>query len=393
MNIKPLTTNLVAAVIAVCVCLVAPSAAIAQSVSAPAVPTLTPVVTATVTNSTTSAIAETTQIAAAVNKVGFVYVGPIGDHGWTYRHDVGRQAIEQEFGVETTFVENVVEGADAERVIRKLATSGNDVIFTTSFGYMNPTVKIAKQFPDIKFEHATGYKRADNVSTYSARFYEGRAVLGTIAGHMSKSGVVGYIASFPIPEVVRGINAFILAMRKVNPDAVVKVVWVNSWYDPGKEGDAAKTLIDQGADIITQHTDSPAPLQVAEQRGVHGFGQASDMSGFAPNAQLTSIIDNWNPYYVSRIKAAMDGTWESTDTWEGIDSGMVGFADYGDAVSAEVRAAADAVKNSIVDGSFHPFQGPINNQSGEQVVAAGEIIDDGVLLGMDWYVEGVQGEL
>ena len=295
--------------------------------------------------------------------VGFVYVGPVGDHGWTYRHDVGRQAIEKELGVKTTFVESVPEGADAERVIRKLATSGNDIIFTTSFGYMNPTAKVAKQFPDVKFEHATGYIRADNLSTYSARFYEGRAVLGTIAGHLSKSGVVGYIASFPIPEVVRGINAFILAMQKVNPDAVVKVVWVNSWYDPGKEGDAAKALIDQGADIITQHTDSPAPLQVAEQRGVYGFGQASDMSAFAPNAQLTAIIDNWNPYYVSHVKAAMEGTWESTDTWDGIKSGMVDFAPYGDAVSADVRAAANAVKQSIIDGSFHPFQGPINNQA------------------------------
>ncbi len=330
---------------------------------------------------------------AVETNVGFVYVGPVGDHGWTYRHDVGRQAIEKELGVKTTFVESVPEGADAERVIRKLATSGHDIIFTTSFGYMNPTAKVAKQFPDVKFEHATGYIRADNLSTYSARFYEGRAVLGTIAGHLSKSGVVGYIASFPIPEVVRGINAFILAMRKVNPDAVVKVVWVNSWYDPGKEGDAAKALIDQGADIITQHTDSPAPLQVAEQRGVYGFGQASDMSAFAPNAQLTAIIDNWNPYYVSHVKAVMEGTWESTDTWDGIKSGMVDFAPYGDAVSADVRAAADAVKQSIIDGSFHPFQGPINNQAGEQVVAEGETLDDGVLLKMDWYVEGVQGEL
>lgn len=325
--------------------------------------------------------------------VGFVYVGPIGDHGWTYRHDIGRQAIEKELGVKTSFVESVPEGADAERVIRKLATNGNDIIFTTSFGYMNPTANIAKQFPDVKFEHATGYIRADNLSTYSARFYEGRAVLGTIAGHLSKAGVVGYIGSFPIPEVVRGINAFILAMRKINPDAVVKVVWVNSWFDPGKEGDAAKALIDQGADIITQHTDSPAPLQVAEKRGVYAFGQASDMSAFAPNAQLTAIIDDWNSYYVSRVKAAMEGTWESTDTWGGIKSGMVGFAPYGAAVPDKVRAAADAVKQSIIDGSFHPFQGPINNHAGKQMVAAGETLDDKELLGMNWYVEGVQGEL
>ncbi len=328
-------------------------------------------------------------------KVGFVYVGPVGDHGWTYRHDLGRQAIEAEFGdkVETTFVESVPEGADAERVIRKLASDGHDLIFTTSFGYMNPTNKVAKAFPDVKFEHATGYKRADNVSTYSARFYEGRAVLGTMAGMMTKSNIIGYIGSFPIPEVVRGINAFTIAMRKVNPDAEVRVVWVNTWYDPGKESDAAKTLIDQGADIITQHTDSPAPLQAAQERGVIGFGQASDMSAFAPEAQLTSIIDDWDQYYIDRTKAVMDGTWESQDVWDGIDTGMVAFSDYGPAVPDDVKAAADVIKEGIVDGSIHAFQGPIKNQAGEEVVAEGEVLSDEVLLGMDYYVEGVQGSL
>lgn len=328
-------------------------------------------------------------------KVGFVYVGPVGDHGWTYRHDLGRQAIEAEFGdkVTTTFVESVAEGADAERVIRKLASDGHDLIFTTSFGYMNPTVKVAKAFPDVKFEHATGYKRADNVSTYSARFYEGRAVIGTMAGMMTKSNIIGYIGSFPIPEVVRGINAFTIAMRKVNPEAEVRVVWVNSWYDPGKESDAAKTLIDQGADIITQHTDSPAPLQAAQERGVVGFGQASDVSAFAPEAQLTAIIDDWNQYYIDRTQAVIDGTWKSEDVWDGIDSGMVAFADYGPGVPDDVKAAADVIKNGIVDGSIHPFQGPIKNQAGEEVIAEGETLDDGVLLGMDYYVEGVQGSL
>ena len=328
-------------------------------------------------------------------KVGFVYVGPIGDHGWTYRHDQGRLAIEAEFGdaVETTYVESVSEGADAGNVIRQLASTGHDLIFTTSFGYMNPTLKVAKQFPNVKFEHATGYKRADNLATYSARFYEGRAVLGTMAGMMTKSNVIGYIASFPIPEVVRGINAFSIAMRKVNPDAEIKVVWVNTWYDPGKEGDAAKALIDQGADIITQHTDSPAPLQVAEARGVYGFGQASDMSQFAPKAQLTSIIDDWNPYYIERTRAAMEGTWESTDTWTGIKDGMVGFPEYGPSVPADVAAAADVVRDSIVDGSLHPFQGPVKNQAGEVIVAEGEVMSDADMLRMDWYVEGVQGSL
>ena len=333
--------------------------------------------------------------AADPTKVGFVYVGPVGDHGWTYRHDLGRLAVEAEFGdkVETTFVESVPEGADAERVIRKLAADGHDLIFTTSFGYMNPTNKVAKAFPNVKFEHATGYKRGDNVSTYSARFYEGRAVIGTMAGMMTKSNIIGYIGSFPIPEVVRGINAFTIAMRKVNPDAEVRVVWVNSWYDPGKEGDAAKTLIDQGADIITQHTDSPAPLQAAQERGVVGFGQASDVSAFAPEAQLTAIIDDWNQYYIDRTKAVMDGTWESQDVWHGIDSGMVGFAEYGAAVPDDVKAAADVIKEGIVDGSIHPFQGPIKNQAGEEVVADGETLGDDILLGMDYYVEGVQGSL
>ena len=226
-------------------------------------------------------------------KVGFVYVGPVGDHGWTYQHDQGRQAVEAAFGdrVETTFVESVKEGPDAERVIRQLAASGHGLIFTTSFGFMDPTLKVAKAFPDVKFEHATGFKRADNVSTYSGRFYEGRHVIGLIAGKMTKTNKIGYIASFPIPEVVRGINAATLAAQSVNPDIEVQVVWVNTWYDPGKEADAAKALIDQGADILMQHTDSPAAIQIAEERGILAFGQASDMKAFGPNAQLTSIIE------------------------------------------------------------------------------------------------------
>ena len=324
---------------------------------------------------------------------GFVYVGPVGDHGWSYQHNEGRKAVEEELGVKTSYVESVAEGADAERVIRKLAAAGNKIIFTTSFGYMNPTNKVAKQFPKVKFEHATGYKRGKNVSTYSGRYYEGRAVIGTIAGMMTKSNTIGYIASFPIPEVIRGINAMTLAARKVNPDVVVKVVWVNSWFDPGKEGDATKALVDQGADIIAQHTDSPAPLQVAEARGVYAFGQASDMKAFAPKAQLTAIVDNWKTYYVNRVKAAMDGNWESGDTWDGLKAGMVVMAPYGDAVPADVRAAADKVRDAIIDGSLHPFAGPINNQAGEEITKAGATIPDGDLLGMNWYVEGVQGDL
>ena len=340
-----------------------------------------------------SALLLSSSVSAEETTAGFVYVGPIGDHGWSYQHNEGRLAVEKELGIKTSYVESVAEGADSERVIRKLAAAGNKIIFTTSFGYMNPTNKVAKQFSEVRFEHATGYKRGKNVSTYSGRYYEGRTVIGTIAGLMTKSNVIGYVASFPIPEVVRGINAMTLAARKVNPDVVVKVVWVNSWFDPGKEGDAAKALIDQGADIITQHTDSPAPLQVAEARGVYAFGQASDMKAFAPKAQLTAIVNNWNDYYIERVKAVMDGSWESGDVWDGLKSGMVIIAPYGPAVPADVRAAADKVRDGIIDGSIHSFAGPINNQAGEEVIKVGEHIPDGDLLGMNWYVEGVQGEL
>lgn len=326
-------------------------------------------------------------------KVGFVYVGPVGDHGWSYRHDIGRQAIGKELGdrAETTYVESVKEGPDAERVLRDLASSGHNLIFTTSFGFMNPTIKVAKRRNNVMFEHATGYKRAPNVATYAGRFYEGRTVIGKIAGRMTKSGIVGYIGSFPIPEVVRGINAFALALQSERPDAVVKVVWANTWYDPGKEGDAAKALIDQGADIIVQHTDSPAALQVAEQRGVYAFGQASDMAAFAPKAQLTAIVDNWDKYYVSRAKAVLDGTWESGDTWGGLDTGMVEMAPYGDAVPEDVRKLADETIAEIKAGTLHPFTGPIEDQAGEIRIPAGETASDEMLLGMDWYVPGVTG--
>ncbi len=236
--------------------------------------------------------------------VGFVYVGPVGDHGWTWTHDQGRLAVEKAFGskVKTSFVEKVNEGPDSERVIRQLAQAGNKLIFTTSFGFMNPTAKVAKQFPNVFFEHATGYVRDKNLATYNARFYEGRAVIGTIAGMMSKTGKAGYIASFPIPEVVMGINAFTLAARKVNPNFTTRVIWASTWYDPAKEADAAKALIDQGCDMITQHTDSPAALQAAEQRGVYAFGQASDMKAFAPKAHLTAIVDDWSQYYIDRTR-------------------------------------------------------------------------------------------
>ena len=327
-------------------------------------------------------------------KVGFIYVGPIGDHGWTYQHDRGRLAVEEAFGdrVETVYVENVAEGPDAERAITRLARQGAGIIFTTSFGFMDPTIKVAGSFPDVKFEHATGYKRADNVTTYSARFYEGRYIIGRIAARMSKSGVAGYIASFPIPEVVRGINSFMLGAQSVNPDFKVKVVWVSTWFDPGKEADAAKVLIGQGADIITQHTDSTAPLQIAAEQGVHGFGQASDMIEFAPDAQYTAIIDDWAPYYVRRVRAALDGTWQSEDTWDGMGPGMVAMAPYTN-LPDDVVAMAEEMQAKITSGELHPFTGPIHNQAGEQVIGEGEVLDDGVLLGMNWYVKGIDDKL
>ena len=328
-------------------------------------------------------------------KIGFVYVGPTGDFGWTHEHDLARQGVEAHFGdkVETTYVENVAEGPDAERVIRQLAQSGHGLIFTTSFGFMNPTLKVAKQFPAVKFEHATGYQRADNVSTYSARFYEGRHVIGLIAGKMTKSNTIGYIASFPIPEVVRGINAAYLAAKSVNPAVQFRVVWVNSWFDPGKEADAANALIEQGADVIMQHTDSAAPITVAEERGVVAFGQASDMSRFGPNSHLTAIIDNWTPYYIARTQAVLDGTWTSTDTWDGIAPGMVAFAPYNAVLPKDVVALAEYARLGIMLGKIHPFEGPINRQDGTPWLAEGEIASDADLLSMNFYVEGLEGAL
>ncbi|MEM1232874.1 MAG: BMP family ABC transporter substrate-binding protein [Pseudomonadota bacterium] len=329
-------------------------------------------------------------------KVGFVYVGPIGDGGWTYEHHQGLLAVEEAFGdkVETMYVENVPEGADAERVMTQMALQGADLIFTTSFGYMDPTINVAANFPDVKFEHATGYKRADNVSTYSARFYEGRAVQGHIAGKMTETNKIGYIASFPIPEVIRGINAAYLHASRVNPEVEFNIIWVYTWFDPTKEADAARALIDQGADVILQHTDSTAPLAAASDvEGVIGFGQASDMAAFKPAPRVSSIIDNWAPYYVERTRAVMDGTWESVDTWDGMPTGMVEIGEITDAVPADIKAEAEGMIASITAGEYHPFTGPINKQDGTVWLAEGEVADDGTLLGMDFYIEGVTGEI
>ncbi|WP_439142340.1 BMP family ABC transporter substrate-binding protein [Planktotalea sp.] len=332
----------------------------------------------------------------AKTKVGFVYVGPVGDGGWTYEHNKGRLAVEEHFGdkVETVFQESVPEGADSERVMTQMALSGADLIFTTSFGYMDPTINVAAKFPDVKFEHATGYKQADNVSVYSARFYEGRAVQGHIAGKMTKTNKVGYIASFPIPEVIRGINSAYIHAKKVNPDVEFSIVWAYTWFDPAKEADAAQALIEQGADVILQHTDSTAPQAAAEAAGnVVTFGQASDMAEFGPFPRVSSIIDDWAPYYIARTQAVMDGTWESTSTWDGIGAGMVAIGEISDAVPAEVKAEALAMIDALADGSYHAFTGPINKQDGSAWLAEGETADDGTLAGMSFYVEGITGEI
>ncbi|MBE1284336.1 MAG: BMP family ABC transporter substrate-binding protein [Rhodobacteraceae bacterium] len=335
-------------------------------------------------------------VAEDKTKVGFVYVGPVGDGGWTYEHNKGRLAVEEQFGdkVETVYVESVPEGPDAERVMTQMALEGADLIFTTSFGYMDPTINVAKKFPKVKFEHATGYKTAPNVSVYSARFYEGRAVQGHIAGNMTKSNIIGYIGSYPIPEVIRGINSAFIHARKVNPDVQFKIVWAYTWFDPAKEADAAKVLIEQGADVILQHTDSTAPQAAAQAAGnVVTFGQASDMSEYAPFPRVSSIIDDWAPYYIARTQAVMDGTWETANTWHGIGEGMVAIGEISDAVPADVKAEALALKAALGDGSYHAFTGPLKKQDGSDWLADGETADDGTLAGMNFYVEGLEGDI
>lgn len=338
--------------------------------------------------------------AAGMDKVKacFVYVGPVGDGGWTYQHDQGRQAVQAEFGDRvdaSTYQENVPEGADAERVLTQMALGGCNIIFTTSFGYMDATNAVAAKFPDVKFEHATGYRRDNaNVSTYGARFYEGRAVIGTIAGRMTKSNKIGYIASFPIPEVIRGINSTFIHAKKVNPDVTISVVWAYTWFDPAKEADAAKALIEQGVDVIVQHTDSTAPLaEASKTEGVIGFGQASDMKEYKPSPRVSSIIDNWSPYYIKRVGALLDGSYEQVDSWEGIGAGEVEIGEITEAVPAEVKAEAEALRDAIGAGSYHPFTGPLNKQDGSAWLAEGQTAPDGDLLGMNFYVEGIVGDI
>jgi basic membrane protein A and related proteins len=333
----------------------------------------------------------------AKTKACFVYVGPIGDGGWTYQHHQGALAVQETYGdkVEVVWQENVPEGADAERVLTQMALSGCNIIFTTSFGYMDATNAVAAKFPDVKFEHATGYKRDQpNVSTYNARFYEGRAVQGHIAGKMTKSNKIGYIASFPIPEVIMGINSYYLHAKKANPAVELTVVWAFTWFDPAKEADAAKAMIEQGVDVIASHTDSTAPLaEAAKTPGVIGFGQASDMAEYKDGPRVSSIIDNWAPYYIKRVGALMDGSYAQADAWEGIAGGEVQIGEITAAVPAEVKAEAEAMRDAIAAGTYHPFTGPIKKQDGSDWLADGAVAPDGDLLGMAFYVEGITGDI
>ena len=350
-----------------------------------------------VTTAAALALAAVTFHASAADKlkVGFIGVGPIGDLGWTFQHDVGRQAMVKALGdkVDSTFVENVPEGADAERAIEQLARTGHKLIFTTSFGFMDATIKVAAKYPNVFFEHCTGFKRAANVSTYAARFYEGRYIQGQIAAKMSKSGVIGYIVSFPIPEVISGINSTILGAQSINSNIKVKIVWVNSWFDPPKEADAAKALVDQGADILTQHTDSPAAMQIAEQRGIHAFGQSSDMIKFGPKAQLTADTDYWGNYYTERATAVLDGKWKSEDTWGGLDAGMVVMSPYTN-MPDDVKKMAMETQAAIKAGTLHPFKCPVVDQDGKTLECKGGTrLDDGQILSMNFYVKGIEDKV
>ena len=328
-------------------------------------------------------------------KIGFVYVGPVGDAGWTYAHDLGRKAIEKEFGdkVKTTFVENVAEGADSERVFRDLAAQGNTLIFGTTFGYMEPMLKVAKDFPAVNFQHATGYKTAVNMGVYDAHTYEGAYLAGVVAGKMTKSGKLGVVASIPIPEVIRNINAFTLGAQSSNPAISTRVVWINKWFDPGKEREGALALIGQGVDVLIQNTDSPATLQAAEEKGVYAFGWDSDMSKVGPKAHLASAAIDWAPYYTKVVTEALAGPVKSADSWWGVKEGAIVMASINPALPADVRTLLDQKTAAIRDGTLTPFQGPIVDQAGKEVVAAGQTMAIKDMKGLSYYVNGVDGAI
>ena len=327
-------------------------------------------------------------------KIGFIYVGPINDGGWNTAHEAGRQQMLKALGdkVTSVYVENVPEGPDAERVLRDLAQQGCKLLFATSFGFMDSAMKVAKQFPDIKMEMCTGFKKAPNVANYNIRFHEGRSVIGTIAGHLSKTGVGGYLATFPVPEVVSGINSFQLAAQAVNPKFRTKVIWINTWFDPAKEADAARALIDQGCDVMTQHTDSPAAVQLCEQKGIPTFGQGADQSKYAPTMCKTSTEDEWGPFYTQSAQAVLDGNWKPDDEYWGMKEGAIQMAPISH-VPDDVKAAGDKIIAGWMDGSYNVYAGPIKDQKGAEKVAAGKALTFDEILGMNWLVDGVDGTL
>ena len=328
-------------------------------------------------------------------KVAFVYVGPVGDAGWTYAHEQGRLQMEKALAgkVKSTYVENVPEGADAERVIRKLAADGNKLIFTTSFGFMNPTEKVAKAFPNVVFEHATGFKTSKNMGVYETRQYEGTYLQGVIAAKMSKTGTIGFVGSFAVPEVIRNINAYTLGAQSVNPNIKTKVVWINSWYDPGKERQAAETLIAQGADVLTQNTDSPATLQVAQEKGKYAFGWDSDMARFAPKSHLSATTNQWGDFYTKTAQAVMAGTWKTGEVRGGLAEGMVKMSPLNAVVPADAGKLFEEKRAAIIAGKLTPFQGPLKDQSGKVRVAAGARMADKDVHAMNFYVQGVEGTI
>lgn len=336
-------------------------------------------------------------LALAVNvqakelKVGFIYISPIGDAGYSYAHNQGRLAVEEMEHVTTSYVESVPEGPDSERVTLNMARKGFDLIFGTSFGYMDPMLKVAKKFPKAKFMHCSGYKTSANMSNYFGRMYQPRYLTGVVAGSMTTSNILGYVAAMPIPEVIRGINAFALGAQSVNPDVVVRVVWTNTWYDPAIEKEAAKSLLDVGADVIAQHQDSPGPQEAAQERGVYSVGYNTDMSKFAPKSHLTAPIWNWGPYYTRVVKSVEDGTWQPESVWLGMKDQVVDIAPFGKMVPKEVQDNVNVLKQQIIDGKLHVFSGPISDQNGKIAIAAGAVASDEEMLNMGWFVKGVVG--
>jgi basic membrane protein A and related proteins len=333
--------------------------------------------------------------AAGPFKVAFVYVGPVGDHGWSYAHDQGRKAVEKEFGdkVKTSFAEKVPEGADTERVVRDLASQGNDMIFATSFGYMEGMLKVAPEFPKVKFEHATGFKTADNMRVYQVRMYETAYLAGILAGKTTKTNKLGFVGSVGIPEVIRNANAFLLGAQSVNPKASMKVLWINSWFDPGKEKEAAETLIAQGADVLIQNTDSTAVVQTAEAKGKFAIGWDSDMSTFAPKAHLASSVINWGPYYIDAVKAAMDGSWKTGSYLGGTKEGLVDLISFNSSVSEDTKKLVLEKRKAIIDGTLHPFAGPLVGQDGKEQLAKDAKPEQKFLDGMMFFVKGVDGKI